>query len=334
MSSDEEVAYALRWNNNIAIMIFGLVSYEYIFHFEKEVKFVWTKKWTPMTYLYLAARYFGLFLAMLCACSLGGGLMYIPEGLQVYCLGLELAFAYYAAETGYALAVLLEWGFSFYFLLAEVILIWRLYALYNRSKFILYLLVGLFLVIAALSIGIDIYLYSRPEAFSVKEIVTPNVNYCTSSFNIGPMPSIYVSIPIICFDIFLVVLAVLNLVKHLRERREIQVQPNTYPAVNSLSEGFINTAPFIIAPRLIISIWDTHANEQRTHDKDYFNGWTARRLDLSVQRNPDSRLKLPFLEARVVAGVVWFYKTAEGRVYRRPGGKKYEKSGQRATFYC
>lgn len=227
--------------------------------------------------------------------------------LQVYCLGPELAFAYHAAETGYVLAVLLEWGFSFYFLLAEVILIWRLYALYNRSKFILYLLVGLFLVIAALSIGSDIYLYSRPEAFSVKEIVTPNVNYCTSSFNIGPMPSIYVSLPIICFDIFLVVLAVLNLVKHLRERREIQVRPNTYvilivrchviyfllnltnevlltvlwanipPAVNSLSEGFINTAPFIIAPRLIISIWDTHANEERTHDSATFEDcicWT------------------------------------------------------------
>ncbi|KAG1795112.1 uncharacterized protein HD556DRAFT_392955 [Suillus plorans] len=287
MSSDEEVAYALRWNNNIAIMIFGLVSYEYIFHFEKEVKFVWTRKWSPMTYLYLAARYLGLFLAMLCACW--GGLMYIPEGVS------------------YALAVLLEWGFSIYFLLAEVILIWRLYALYNRSKFILYLLVGLFLVIAALSIGIDIYLYSRPEAFSVKEIVTPNVNYCTSSFNIGPMPAIYASIPIICFDIFLVVLAVLNLVKHLRERREIQMKPNTYvilivrchvvyfllnltnevlltvlwanipPAVISLSEGFINTAPFIIAPRLIISIWDTHANEERTHNSATFEDcicWT------------------------------------------------------------
>ncbi|KAG2137618.1 uncharacterized protein EDB93DRAFT_761158 [Suillus bovinus] len=108
--SDEEVAYALRWNNNIAIMIFGLVSYEYVLHFEKEVKFVWTRKWSPMTYLYLAVRYLGLFLAMLCACW--GGLMYIPErvsvsmlsfskgfwvdldsALQVYCLQLELAFA-------------------------------------------------------------------------------------------------------------------------------------------------------------------------------------------------------------------------------------------------
>ncbi|KAG2345756.1 hypothetical protein BDR05DRAFT_960021 [Suillus weaverae] len=285
--SDEEVAYALRWNNNISIMIFGLVSYEYILHFEKEVKFVWTRQWSMMTCLYLAVRYFGIFLAMLCACW--GGITYIPE------------------QSCYALAVLLEWGFSIYFWLAEAVLIWRLYALYNQSKSILYVLIGLFLLIIALSIGIDIFLYSRPEAFSVKEIVTPNVNYCTSSFNIGPMPAVYASIPVVCFDIFLVVLAVLALVRHLRERREVQMKPNTYvvlivrchivyfflnltnqvlmavlwanipPAVMSLSEGFINTAPFIIAPRLIISIWDTHADDECVHVSTAFEDcicWT------------------------------------------------------------
>ncbi|KAG1881069.1 hypothetical protein F4604DRAFT_461011 [Suillus subluteus] len=268
--SDEEVAYALRWNNNIAIMIFGLISYEYILHFDKEIKFVWTRKWSLMTCLYLAVRYFGIFLAMLCACW--GGLMYIPE------------------RTGYILAVLLEWGFSVYFWLAEVILIWRLHAL-HQSRSLLYVLIGLFSIIVAISIGMDIYLYSRPVAFSVQEIVTPNVNYCTSSFNIGPMPAIYTSIPIVCFDTILVILAVVILVRHLRERKEIQIKPNTYvvlivrchiiyfllnltnqillailwanlpPAVTSLSEGFINSAPFIVAPRLIISIWDSHAND-------------------------------------------------------------------------
>ena len=47
-----------------------------------------------------------------------------------------------------------------------VILIWRLHALYNRSKRLLYVLLSLFLPIVALSIWIDIYLYSRPSAFS------------------------------------------------------------------------------------------------------------------------------------------------------------------------
>ncbi|KAG1726652.1 hypothetical protein EDB19DRAFT_1718914 [Suillus lakei] len=68
--SDEEVVYALRWNNNIAVAIFTLISYEYILQFEKEVKFVWTKPWSMMTYLYLVVRYFGIFLAMLCACCM------------------------------------------------------------------------------------------------------------------------------------------------------------------------------------------------------------------------------------------------------------------------
>jgi hypothetical protein len=81
--SDEEVAYALRWNNNIAIMIFGVISYEYILHFEKEVKFVWTRQWSMMTYLYLITRYFGIFLAMLSACW--GGLLYIPDRAYVKC---------------------------------------------------------------------------------------------------------------------------------------------------------------------------------------------------------------------------------------------------------
>ncbi|KAG1718414.1 hypothetical protein EDB19DRAFT_915805 [Suillus lakei] len=284
--SDEEVVYALRWNNSIAVAIFTLISYEYILQFEKEVKFVWTKPWSLMTYLYLV-RYFGIFIAMLWACW--GGLVYMPE------------------RVSYALVVLLEWGFSIYYWLAEVVLIWRLYALYNQSKLVLYMLLGLFIPIVALSTGMTIFLYSRPEAFSVIEIVTPNVRYCTSSFNMGPMPAIYASIPIICYDIFLVVLAIVILVRHLRERREIRMKPNACvmlvvrchivyfllnltnqilwtvlwanipQAVASLSEEFIDTVPFIMAPRLIISIWGTHVDDECVHISTMFEDcicWT------------------------------------------------------------
>ncbi|KAG1739046.1 hypothetical protein EDB19DRAFT_871827 [Suillus lakei] len=202
----------------------------------------------------------------------------------------------------------MEWGFSAYFCFAEVILIWRLYALCNQSKLLLYVLVGLFSPIVALTIGMDIFLYSRRNAFSVKEVITPNVKYCGPSFNLGPMPAIYSSIPIICYDTFLVVLAVAVLVKHLKERREIKLKPNTYvllivryhiiyfvlnlatqiflvalwadipTSVMSLAELFNDTAPFVFAPRLIISIWDTHANENCVHVSTTFEDcvcWTS-----------------------------------------------------------
>ncbi|KAG0698201.1 hypothetical protein DFH29DRAFT_112558 [Suillus ampliporus] len=255
---------------------------------------IWKRQWSLMSCLYLVVRYLGLFLALLCGCW--GGLLYIPESVS------------------YSLFLLMQWGFSVYSCFAEGILIWRLYALCDQSKLLLYVLVGLFLPIVALWIGMDVFLYSLREAFSVKEVITPNAKYCAPSFNIGPMPAIYASIPTICYDIFLVVLATAILVKHLKEHREIKMRPNIYvlmiirchiiyfvlnltsqillailwanipaPAM-SLSELFNNAAPFIFAPRLIISIWDTHANAECVHVSTTFADcvcWTSPQHEMS-----------------------------------------------------
>ncbi|KAG2364662.1 hypothetical protein BDR07DRAFT_770340 [Suillus spraguei] len=224
-----------------------------------------------MSCLYLVVRYLGISLSITWACW--GGMFYM------------------SGKVSYDIVVVLEWGGSVYFCFAEAILIWRLYALSSRSKLLLYVLLGTFLPIVALLIGTDIYLYSRPHAFSVRELVTPIITYCTFSFNIGPMPAIYTSIPIVCYDVFLAVLAIGTLVKHLKEQRNYELKPNTYMVmivryhilyfllnlINQislailwghipiqamyLSEYFSDTAPFILAPRLIISIWDTHAQD-------------------------------------------------------------------------
>jgi hypothetical protein len=58
--------------------------------------------------------------------------------------------------------------------------------------------------------------------------MTPTTKYCTLSFNIGPMVAVYTSIPIMCYDIFLVILAAATLVRHLREQKRIKMRPNTY----------------------------------------------------------------------------------------------------------
>ncbi|OJA16362.1 hypothetical protein AZE42_07975 [Rhizopogon vesiculosus] len=286
MSIQEDVN-RLYWNNYISVPVLTLISYEYLLLFEKEVKYVWKRKWSLMSCLYLVVRYLGLFLALLSGCC-------------------------------YALVVLLEWGYSVYFYFAEVILIWRIYALYNRSKRLLYVLLGFFLPIVALSIGTDVYLYSRRSAFSVIEIVTPNATYCQASFIVGPMVMIYTSIPIICFDIFLVVLVAIILVKHLKERRKIKMRPNTYVIliaryhimyfilnltnqivltimwadisipVMSFSELFMGAAPFILAPRLIISIWDTHAHDQCRHVETTFADCVCWTSSISEEHDIDS----------------------------------------------
>ncbi|KAG1873208.1 hypothetical protein F4604DRAFT_1681249 [Suillus subluteus] len=205
MSELEESLYALNWNNVAAISML---------QFKREVTYVWQRQWSVMTYLYLAVQYFGIFLAMFGACrSPGGGLFYI-------------FFAHHEIELGYDMFLLIQWR---YHCLAEVILIWRLYAIYNQSKLLLYVLLGLFLPVVVIYIAMDIFLWSRPSAILVQEItITPDIKYCTAVFHIGPMPTIYVSIPIICYDIFLIILAIIVLRKHLREWKELGMKPNAY----------------------------------------------------------------------------------------------------------
>ncbi|KAG1874845.1 hypothetical protein F4604DRAFT_1955229 [Suillus subluteus] len=330
MSGLEESLYALDWSDCIGVVIITLIIYDYMLQLEKEVTFVWERQMSVMAYLYLVVRYFGIVLAMIF--GIWGGLIYMPEApyvrrsftvrrdtLLTSCLVVNMSYStetsfthwhwHHEIEIGYGILVFMQWGLSGYFCLAEVILIWRLYALYNQSRRILYVLLGLFLPVVALYIGMDIFLWSRPSAVSVQEIVvTPNLKYCAASFHIGPMPAIYASIPIICYDIFLVVLAIVVLVKHLKERKELEMKPNTYvvmivryhviyfilnlasqisivtlwanipTAERYLVILFKDTAPLIIAPRLIISIWDTHANDNCIHVSTTFEEcvcWTS-----------------------------------------------------------
>ncbi|KAG1871439.1 hypothetical protein F4604DRAFT_812681 [Suillus subluteus] len=289
MSTLEQSLYALDWNNNTAVVIITLITYEYLLQLEKEVTFVWKRQWSVMTYLYLVVRYFGIVLAMVCA--VWGGLIYLPEAVS------------------YGMLLFMQWGFSVYFCLAEVVLIWRLYVLYNQSKLILYVLLGLLLPVVALYVVMDAFLWSRPSALSVQEVMlTPNVTECTTIHHIGPMPAIYISIPIICYDILLVVLAIAVLGKHLKERKEARLKPNTYLVMivryhviyfvlNLASQAIMailwahtpivvlklvllykDTAPLIIVPRFIISIWDTHANDKFVHNSVAFEEcvcWTS-----------------------------------------------------------
>ncbi|KAG1853359.1 hypothetical protein F4604DRAFT_1686358 [Suillus subluteus] len=187
---------------------------------------------------------------------------------------------------GYGMFLLMQWSYSVYYCLAE---------------------------------AMDIFLWSRPSAISVQEIaITPDIKYCTAVFHTGPMTAIYASIPVICHDILMVIIAVIALVKHLRERKELRMKPNSYVVMivqyhviyfvlNSASQMimamlwadlskdllqsrhaqtvainlvplFNDTAPFIVAPCLIISIWDTHANDNCVNVSATLEdcvGWTS-----------------------------------------------------------
>ncbi|KAG2144260.1 hypothetical protein DEU56DRAFT_790837 [Suillus clintonianus] len=164
----------------------------------------------------------------------------------------------------------------------------------------------------------------------------------------GPMPATYTSVPTVCYDILLLILAVAKLVKHLKERRNVNMKPNTsilmivqyhivYFVLNltnqifwvilwagipvwylltkfyrdqltppfthsqtpamSISELFNDTVPYILAPRLIISIWDTHAHDECVYISRTFEDcgcWTSpivfeeREMEFTMESEMDS----------------------------------------------
>ena len=172
--------------------------------------------------------------------------------------------AHHEIRTGYGLAVLIYWGMSVYFCFSESML--SIVELHHTCRFCFrsrsYLAslraIQPIQALTVCSIGLvlayrcpldrDNHLFIQSTqcvlrwvltwielaaswlrlVYIVEEIVIPNAKYCTVSFNTGPMIAIYTSIPIICYDIFLLALAVAILIKHLKERKEVKMKPNVY----------------------------------------------------------------------------------------------------------
>lgn len=85
----EEAIIGLWWNDSISVALFTVMSYEYLLLLDKEVKYVWNRPWSLMSYLYLVVRYLGLSLAIIWGCW-GGMFIYtwITLLLHSCCTGM------------------------------------------------------------------------------------------------------------------------------------------------------------------------------------------------------------------------------------------------------
>ncbi|OAX36548.1 hypothetical protein K503DRAFT_784286 [Rhizopogon vinicolor AM-OR11-026] len=286
----EEAVIELYWNNYASVLLL-----------EKEVKYVWKKRWSLMTCLYIVVRYLGLVLALLCGISLGGGLVYMPVTPYV---------------RSYDIAIIIEWGFSVYMLFSEgksfiaetsscstefasaVVLIWRLYALYKKSKRLLFVLLGLLLPIVAISIVSDVYTYSRRSAFSVVLAAAILVKHLKQRRDIKARPNSSM-IMIVQYHIIAFVLNLANQIV-----KVMLVRGSDFPtSVTTLLELFMDIAPFIIAPRLIISIWDMHAHDNCVHVSKTFADcicWTSLSTSKEDETGSQSRLMFAYFPTRTI----------------------------------
>jgi len=129
--------------NYSSLVINTVMVYDYILTFSTEIEYIWNKPWTRMSTLFVIVRYIGL-CSFIISSSLGSS--FIPGPVNL--CGV--------------LYVTCAWTICLYIFVVDLLMILRLWAMYNRSKIILSILLSSYLGEIILS-TISNIIHSNPK---------------------------------------------------------------------------------------------------------------------------------------------------------------------------
>ncbi|KAH7927894.1 hypothetical protein BV22DRAFT_247347 [Leucogyrophana mollusca] len=186
LSSILTVVHTMQKTRYCQMAVAAVTLYDHVINLGREVDLVWRKKWTLLTYLFLAARYFGNF-----------ALLVTTTGLVNTTFDAKVSDHFDQIEA---------WGTFLVVWFLQGILQMRLYAMYGRSKRALYPMLLCFVA----QVVVTVMTLTNPgqsDAIGVTAIPIPGLNYhmCSSSLTKSATMSIY--LPSICFEFVLFVMA-------------------------------------------------------------------------------------------------------------------------------
>ncbi|KAF8553830.1 hypothetical protein OG21DRAFT_1177121 [Imleria badia] len=162
MSSDlQSVLEYFQMNDYIAVVIATAIIYDYLLNFSREVEYVWHRPWTWVSTIFVLVRYTGLSWPILFVLSESSYTGSVKVGTAII--------------LGYA------WESLLFFAAADLVMILRVYAMWNRSKRILYILLFLYVpqeLVSFIFTGV----FDNPNTYlSVITIQVANFSACSHS---------------------------------------------------------------------------------------------------------------------------------------------------------
>ncbi|KAG1794190.1 uncharacterized protein HD556DRAFT_1527256 [Suillus plorans] len=175
------------------------VTYDWALTFGQEVELVWRQRWSLVTVLYLSVRYLGIFFAALTM------LINVPT--------ISLT-----DRVSWNMSAIWNWTGIMAFAMLWIIIITRLYAMYQRSRKILILLIVTSLA-SSICIGVAAVIITVHA--SVEEYYLSGTYQCSIGFG-GDLPLLTAVMWILStvWEVFTLCLAVWIAVKHFRELRQ------------------------------------------------------------------------------------------------------------------
>jgi len=213
-------AWQAIWSENIEsyshVALLTLVVYDYFLRFDQEVECIWKRKWSLTTALYIIVCYFGMFAVV--ASML---LSFSMEMTGERCLRLYLA---YQVVGLFVIAAL------------QAISIIRIHALYNRSRTVLYILLGLFILEQVTIVTTISVLYAMKDNISSIDLSLGGVYECNISDS-APMfvwMNLTNCIAVAVFEVVMVSMALYRIWLHLElvrnDRRSLKLSASAEPS--------------------------------------------------------------------------------------------------------
>ncbi|KAF9225013.1 hypothetical protein BS17DRAFT_60662 [Gyrodon lividus] len=276
----QSILWPIQLNSYTSVAMATIISYDYILTLPKEIEYVWNRPWTLMSTVFFVIRYCGLPVAMIQA--FGGSSLWFGSDI---------------VRT--VLYELLAWGYVVFIFVTDLVMILRVYAMYNRSRITVGLLLLVYVPATTIQLVSTAIINNPKTNLSVREGEVFDVKLCVVSHSDGTALLTYVNVSRTLMNVVLCFFVIARFIRHSLEMHKLlgKWQSNRYMkllvqesifyfVINLLynTVGIIagssttlsgtaqiifavpsEVAPFMLAPRFIISVRELHSRVTGEH---------------------------------------------------------------------
>ncbi|KAH7928858.1 hypothetical protein BV22DRAFT_1126217 [Leucogyrophana mollusca] len=291
---DGTVLESIYFDNCFTIVIITVLCYDYVLAFPTEVEFVWKRPLSLTSSLYFLIRYPGLTVGIVNA--LWGNIINKSTSYVSFSLNCDISSDWLNLDVDVQAHFYSPEWFTPTSLKPRtslpVVMSMRICAIYNRSKMIFGVLSAFFLLNVVSSITIVLF-YSHPLGGGfVTQYTVLGASYCAEKVALYDFYYEYLLIPRVWFDVLLLILVIAPLIRsainmhralgrwkpnvYLRELAQgsvlyfalhlaytladLIIPLRAYPSWSEyLGMSISGTVPYMLAPRLILSLRHFHA---------------------------------------------------------------------------
>jgi len=149
---------SLYLNNCVSLVMVSAVTYDYVLTLSDEIDYIWKRRWTWVSTVFLLVRYMGLLTSLTIALD---GTTFVPGPLWICKV----------------ITYVPTWTLLIFINAADLVMVFRIYAMYGQSRQVLALLLFLYTGEVTVSIAGGI-MFSKPGALLVFIPPAPDPSVC------------------------------------------------------------------------------------------------------------------------------------------------------------